>query len=49
MERIVRIVFNDGPITTGFIHINESNKITLFTNDNGNELTTYSSWYIIEE
>ena len=49
MERIVRIVFNGGPIATGFIHINESNEITLFTDDNGNELTTYSSWYIPEE
>lgn len=38
-----------GPIATGFIHINENNEITMFTDENGNELTTYSSWDVIEE
>jgi hypothetical protein len=49
MERIVKIHFIEGPLATGFIHINENNEITLFTDDNGNELTEYSSWYVPEE
>ena len=49
MERIIKIAFLDGPIATGFIHINENNEITLFTDENGNELTEYASWYVPEE
>jgi hypothetical protein len=49
MERVVKIIFNEGPIATGFVHINENNEITMFTDDNGNELTEYSSWYVEEE
>jgi hypothetical protein len=48
MERIVKIVFNDGPLSTGYIHLNENNEITLFTDENGNELATYNSWYVPE-
>ena len=49
MERIAKIIFTEGPLATGFIHINENNQITLFTDENGNELTEYASWYITEE
>jgi hypothetical protein len=49
METIVKIVYLDGPIATGFIHIDENHEITMFTDENGNELTTHSSWYIPEE
>ena len=48
MERVVKIVFTEGTIATGFIHLNENNEITLFTDDNGNELTEYASWYVPE-
>lgn len=49
MERIVKVIFTTDPITTGFVHINENNEITLFTNDQGESLTVYDSWYIAEE
>jgi ribosomal protein S11 len=49
MNRIVKINFTHGPLATGFIHINENNEIVLFTDENGNELTQYESWYIPEE
>lgn len=49
MEKIVKIAFNEGPIETGFIHINENNEIVLFTDNEGNELIEYASWYVIEE
>ena len=49
MERVVKIVFTEGPLATGFIHLNENHEIILFTDENGNELTEYSSWYVSEE
>jgi hypothetical protein len=49
METIVKIHFNEATMTTGFIHLNENHKIMLFTDDNGNELTEYTSWYVPEE
>jgi ribosomal protein S11 len=49
MERTVKICFIDGNIKGGFIHLNENNEIVLFTDEDGNELTEYSSWYVVEE
>ena len=48
MEKIVKIKFNSGSIEYGYIHINENDEIVLFTDENGNELTNYSSWYVVE-
>lgn len=49
METIIKINFTEEPIATGFIHLNENHEITLFTDENGNELTEYASWYVPEE
>jgi hypothetical protein len=49
MNTIVKINFIDGPIATGFIHLNENNEVVLFTNENGDEILHPSSWYVPEE
>jgi ribosomal protein S11 len=49
MEKVVRINFTSGELETGFIHINENNEIVMFTDENGNELLEYSSWYVSDE
>lgn len=49
-EIIIRQVrFTSGLIESGFVHVDSSHQIVLFTDLAGNELLTYESWYPEDE